>query len=62
MSNTETPVVTDEYFTVKINKKHVKRIATAVAATAVVVGAVLVKRNFNIETDENSVTVELEQD
>lgn len=54
---TDAPV---EYFELRINKKIVKRVVVATAAAAALVGVVLVKKNLNVETTEDSITVELD--
>jgi len=56
----ETTDVQSEYFEIRINKRLVKKVVTIAAATAAVVGAVFVARNLSVETEEDSVTVELE--
>lgn len=58
--NNETTDVQSEYFEIRINKRLVKKVVTIAAATAAVVGAVFVAKNLSVETEENSVTVELE--
>lgn len=60
METTENTDVKSEYFEIRINKRLVKKIATATAATAAVVVAVFVAKNLSVETSEDSVTVELE--
>ena len=55
--STPTTDVAPEYFQIRINKNVVKKIALITAATAVVAGAVFVKKNLSIETSEGSDTV-----
>lgn len=54
----ENIVVPVEYFELRINKKIVKRVVVATAAAAALVGVVLVKKNLNVETTEDSITIE----
>lgn len=50
--------VESEYYSVRINKRIVRKAALVAAAVAAVTGAVLIKKNLSIETTDNSLTVE----
>lgn len=59
MTTTETTETNSEFYQIRIPKALVKKVVVVGTATAAVVAAVFVARNLNVETDENSVTVEL---
>lgn len=54
MPETETTDAPSEFFEIRINKRLVKKVVTAVAATAAVVGVVFAAKNLSSELETST--------